>query len=120
MQLEYSISLSDATTTENHQPATGEKFQHRFSHISSGRPPIENILEWIDSQIPSITTHALEMLKHSGTTSVYIHGRFPVREDIHGRCIHESLEDGIPYGKAAIDIFKHKLISLYERYGNEC
>jgi hypothetical protein len=115
VELEFSISLSDATPFAGTPKAQGETFQYRFGSVMAGRPPLEEILRWINSQIPEIERQIVAMLANPGTKIIHIHGRFPVRQDAAGRCTHESIDEGVPYSDGAFDLFKHKVISLYER-----
>lgn len=113
----YTVSLEDATPRASGvKVARGHHFDETFSLPTSGRPPLEHVLNWIDAKAEDIRKGIKEMQANPSTEVVRLNSRFPIGVAAGGHHVHLRLP-GIDVDGLEIERLKAKVIDVYENAG---
>lgn len=110
----YSISAEDKTTPQiGFRPATMMPIQWT-DNISSARPTLQDVLNWIDGQVTKVRDAVNKMRLNKGTTTIVLHARLPVGVDSAGLCKHVWFSD-IPANGDEINELKRRVTGAYDK-----
>lgn len=113
-EIVYNISIEDATPRDkNYSPARGSDFRHTQVFTTPERPPLEHIIEWINSKAEAIRDAIKEMLQNPGTKILILHSRFPLGTRGQEKAFHITLPP-VTVDALAIERIKAKVIETYE------
>ena len=113
----YNLYVIDGTEPFNgFTPAPTARIEHTEESSSPDRPPLQHVLDWIDSQKATIRDAANVMLQNLQTTTVYLEARLPIEPGPAETPKHKFIgsEDRIlVVGSLEIDELKKRVTAAY-------